>query len=144
MNSSSADAHRIRPFRNSDAEAVVAILRANEQYAFPDVEGPEAMRRVAACEAAVDRVAELDGRVVGYVKAVYDGSRALLHLLSVNPGYQRRGVGRALVEAVELELRRRGAPSLSVLVTQGSVGWWERLGFRPTPAFLLLKTYDDD
>ena len=139
MRSSKApDAPLIRPFQDADAAAVVAILETNDQYAFPAVEGPAAMARVAACPAAV-----FDGRVVGYVKAVYDGSRALLHLLSVHPDYQGRGLGRALVEEVEGELSRRGAPSLSVLVTQGSVGWWERRGFSPTPAFLLLKVFED-
>ncbi|MBD3371346.1 MAG: GNAT family N-acetyltransferase [Candidatus Coatesbacteria bacterium] len=137
------DGPLIRPFQDADAAAVAAILKANDQYAFPAVEGPAAMARVAACPAAVDRVAVFDGRVAGYVKAVYDGSRALLHLLSVHPDYQGRGLGRALVEEVEGELRRRGAPSLSVLVTQGSVGWWERRGFSPTPAFLLLKVFED-
>ncbi len=139
MRSSKApDAPLIRPFQDADATAVAAILETNDQYAFPAVEGPAAMARVAACPAAV-----FDGRVVGYVKAVYDGSRALLHLLSVHPDYQGRGLGRALVEEVEGELRRRGAPSLSVLVTQGSVGWWKRWGFSPTPAFLLLKVFED-
>ena len=130
---------RIRPFVGGDAEPLVDILARNGQFGHPDVEGMEAMRRVAACEAAVFLVAEINGQPEGLIRAVYDGSRALIHLLSVHPRSQRHGIGRALVDAVQAELRRRGAPTVSVTVTAASAGFWTKQGFDALPVHLMLK-----
>ncbi len=119
----------IRPFVETDCERLVEILELNGQYGHPDVEGPAAMKRVAACPAAFFFVAEVDGRSQGLVRGNYDGSRAMIHLLSICPDVQRQGIGTALVAAVEHEVRGRGAPSLSVTVTDESAGFWEKLGF---------------
>ncbi len=129
---------QIREFNESDVEYAVEILTLNGQYNYPAIEGPEAMRRVAECEAAVFLVAETDNPC-GIIKAVYDGSRALIHLLSVHPDYQRRGIGTALVNAVCEELSKRGAPTVSATVTEQSLGFWEKKGFKRTPAFLVLR-----
>jgi hypothetical protein len=42
---------RIRDFEVSDTDEVVEILKLNNQYGHPEVDGPEAMKRVKACEA---------------------------------------------------------------------------------------------
>ena len=130
---------RIRPFVERDADTLVTILTRNEQFGHPDVEGIEAMRRVASCEAAVFCVAEVDGQPEGLIRAVYDGSRALIHLLSVSPRSQHQGLGRALVDAAQIELRRRGAPTVSVTVTDASAGFWKKQGFDALPVYLMLK-----
>jgi N-acetylglutamate synthase-like GNAT family acetyltransferase len=130
----------VRSFQSADADDLVDILRRNGQFGHPDVEGATAMRRVAKCEAAVFLVAEVEGRPQGFVRAVYDGSRALIHLLSVNPDAQQRGIGHALFDAAQTELRRRGAPTVSVLVNDASAGFWQKLGFEAVPAYLMLKS----
>ncbi len=133
---------RIRPFQDRDAPAVVEILTRNGQYDFPEIEGPEAMARVARCPAAVFLVAcrETNNSPVGMIKAVYDGSRALIHLLSVHPDAQNCGVGKALVHEVLKELARRGAPTCSVLTTDAVQSYWENKDFQRLPAFLMLRT----
>jgi putative acetyltransferase len=133
---------KVRNYRPSDAGHLVEILTLNGQYEHPHVEGPDAMDRVAECDAAIALVAEDDDRVVGYIRAVYDGARALIHLLTVHPDSQRRGVGAALLAAVEDELRERGAPGTTVTVTEASRSYWERMGFKRLPAFLMLKEFD--
>ena len=65
-------------------------------------------------------IAEFRGIPRGFIKAVYDGSRALIHLLAVHPDYQRLEIGTALVQSSSEECTRRGAPSLSVTATSGS------------------------
>ena len=92
-----------------DEETLVRILQQNAQFSHPEVEAPAAMERVAACDAAVFLVAVVEGRVRGCVRATYDGSRAMVHLLSVHPDFQNRGLGGALLGAVEKELRARGS-----------------------------------
>ena len=129
----------IRPFDDADSPHLVRILIANAQFGDPDVEGDAAMRRVARCEAAVFLVAEDAGEIAGLVRGVYDGSRAMIHLLSVAPARQRRGVGRALVEAAVAEFLRRGAPTVSVTTTAASQPFWRQLGFDLLPVTLMLN-----
>jgi len=127
----------IRDFELNDADEVVEILRLNNQYGFPNVDGPEAMKRVKACSAAIFLVCEMDGWVVGVVRGNFDGSRAIIHQLSVNPKYQRHGIGTALVKEMVKRFQERGAPTVSATVTDESLGFWQRMGFRKTKAFLV-------
>lgn len=129
----------IRRFMEEDIPKLVEILKLNGQYDYPQVEGPESMRRVSVCDAAVFLVAEEKGQPCGFVKAVYDGSRAMIHLLSVHPDHQRSGIGSALLEAVSDEFLRRGAPTMSAIVTEESVEFWKKQGFNRLPVFLMLR-----
>jgi ribosomal protein S18 acetylase RimI-like enzyme len=124
---------KIRPFDPNDSGYLVEILKINKQYSYPNIDGPEAMLRVAQCGAAVFLTAADD-------KRTYDGARAMIHLLSVHPEYQNRGIGTKLVKAVITELKARGAPTVSVTVTDASKGYWDKQGFEQIPAFLMLKT----
>jgi N-acetylglutamate synthase-like GNAT family acetyltransferase len=127
----------IRDFQLTDRDEIVEILKLNNQYGFPEVDGPEAMKRVKACSAAVFLVCEIDGRVVGVVRGNYDGSRAIVHQLSVHPAYQRRGIGTALVNEIVKRFRQMGAPTVSATVTEESLPFWQKVGFRKTKVFLV-------
>jgi ribosomal protein S18 acetylase RimI-like enzyme len=121
----------IRDFQLEDSDALVAILRANQQYGHPDIDGPEAMLRVHKCKAAEFLVAEESGHVVGMIRGTYDGSRAVIYLASVHPDHQRRGIGRALVLEISHRFKERGAGSISVIVP-GDAGFWKKMRFRQT------------
>ena len=83
----------VRRFREANIAPLVRILTANGQYDFPEVEGPEAMRRVGLCSATVFLCAEIDNKVAGCIRATYDGARAIIHLLSVDPQFQNQNIG---------------------------------------------------
>lgn len=127
----------IRKFQLQDTDEVVEILKANNQYTMPEVDGPEAMKRIKSCKAAVFLVCELDDRIIGIIRGVYDGSRAIIHLLSVHPVYQKQGVGTALVEEIIKIFKRRGAPTVSATVVEESMPFWNQVGFRKTKAFIV-------
>ena len=122
---------RIRDFEPADSDALVGILRGNQQYGHPELDGPEAMTRVRACQAAEFLVAEKQSRVIGMIRGTYDGSRAVIYLASVHPSEQRQGVGTALVGEITRRFKQRGAGSISVIVP-GDVGFWRKMGFRQT------------
>jgi len=69
----------IKDFKLTDIDSIVGILKLSNQFGFPAVDGPEAMRRVKACDDAVFLVCETDGRVVGLMRRNYGGSRAVIH-----------------------------------------------------------------
>jgi len=122
---------RIRDFVPSDSQKIVEILKENQQYGHPELDGPDAMLRVRKCSAAEFLVAEEDLQVVGFIRGVYDGSRALIHIASVQPEYQRRGIGKALVLEISRRFKAQGASSLMVTVP-GEMDFWRKVNFRLT------------
>ena len=132
---------RIRDFQPEDTDALEAILKANQQYGHPEIDGPEAMLRVHQCAAAEFLVAELEGQVVGMVRGTFDGSRAIIYLASVQRDRQRQGIGRALVLEIARRFSGRGARSLAVIVP-GDAGFWKELGFRQTTRVMHVYPID--
>jgi ribosomal protein S18 acetylase RimI-like enzyme len=102
-------------------------------------------------------VATVDGRIAGYVKlgrvnelAASDHVR-MVSGLAVGPEFQRRGLGRALVDAAIAEARARGARRLTLRVLGGNEGarrLYEAAGFVvegiQRGEFLLDGRYVDD
>jgi N-acetylglutamate synthase-like GNAT family acetyltransferase len=127
----------IRDFDFADIKEIVEILKSNNQYGFPEVDGPEAMKRVKACSAAVFLVCEMEGKIVGVTRGTYDGSRAIIHQISVHPAHQRKDIGTALVNEIVRRLKQMGAPTISATVTDQSLPFWQRVGFKKTKAFLV-------
>ena len=121
----------IRQFRPQDLEALVDILKANQQYGHPEIDGPEAMLRVHECVAAEFLVAKTGDKIVGMIRGTYDGSRAIIYLASVHPDHQRQGIGRSLVIEIARRFKERGARSISVIVP-GDAGFWKKMKFRQT------------
>jgi ribosomal protein S18 acetylase RimI-like enzyme len=122
---------KIRDFQPQDVDAMVTILKANQQYGHPEIDGPDAMLRVHNCTAAEFLVAEEENVAVGMVRGAYDGSRAIIYLASVHPDHQRRGIGRALVLEIAGRFKERGAKSIAVIVP-GDVAFWKKMHFRQT------------
>ena len=132
----------IRDFKPEDCAALVEILKANLQYGDPLTEGPEAMLRVHQCPAAVFLVAEENGLPVGMSRGVYDGSKALIHIVSVHPRYQHRGIGTALVRETARRFKGMGATNISVTVPGDNLEFWKRLSFRLTTRIMFAHPID--
>jgi N-acetylglutamate synthase-like GNAT family acetyltransferase len=120
----------IRDFQFSDIDKLVEILKLNNQYSFPEVDGPEAMKRVSSCRSAIFLVGEVNNEVIGMVRGNYDGSRAIIHQLSVNPNYQKQGVGKVLVTEIIKRFRQMGAPTTSATTTEKNLPFWQKVGFK--------------
>lgn len=88
-------------------------------------------------EWAILRSAQVDGETVGWVWATLPGSpgrpeMAWLHNIDVDPEHQSRGHGRAMILALEEELRRLGAARFGLNVFGGNtraIALYESLGF---------------
>jgi ribosomal protein S18 acetylase RimI-like enzyme len=132
----------IRDFRPADCNALVEILQTNLQYGDPASDGPDAMLRVHACKAAEFLVAEQDGQPVGMIRGVYDGSKALIHVVSVHPTFQHQGLGTALVREMAKRFKKRGATSLAVTVPGNRLEFWKRLSFKLATRIMLAHPID--
>lgn len=152
----------IEPARRADLAGLPELERAAARR-FALVPGLERLAEgpvtpLETFEQARERgclwVARIDGQVRGFALCrrppESDGARRTadlhLHEMDVDPDYGRRGLGRALVSAIEAEARSRArgegnnsgriCPRLS-LITFRDVPWngpfYRRLGFRPLP-----------
>jgi predicted N-acetyltransferase YhbS len=127
----------IRPATATDAEAVFQVTRdsvaglATTHYTAEQIAGWMGDRTAATylegCASGRIRVAEQDGRVVGFVDAV-PGEVTRLFLL---PGVARQGIGRALMEVGLQMARAGGAETLRVEATLNAVSFYAKFGFQP-------------
>ena len=129
--------------RDAEPRDALALVRLLEQLGYPA--GEEAvLRRLARMEASpADRlfVAEVDGSVVGLAgvhvspSLEHDQDAAKVSAIVVDEAFRRRGVGRALLDAVEAEARERGC-ALVFLTTAERRGdaheFYRRLGWDET------------
>lgn len=112
----------LRPYRDADAAALLALFRDTvRRVNFRDY-GPEQIAAWASDE--IDSaawaarfsgrfavVAEQSGRPIGFTELEADGH---IDRFYVSADHQRLGVGRALLTAVVAEAERRGLPRLYV------------------------------
>jgi predicted N-acetyltransferase YhbS len=102
------------------------------------IDGQEAMKRIRKVMGQYFLVAREGGRVVGFIRATYDGSRAIVHQMAVRARRQRHGVGRALVHEMCKRLQQNGAPTVSVTATEQSQRYYEQFSFERLPITLML------
>jgi ribosomal protein S18 acetylase RimI-like enzyme len=77
-----------------------------------------------------------DGGIIGTVIAGWDGWRASLYRLAVDPGRRREGIARALVEAAEDRLTGAGARKILAIVIREhdhAFGFWHGIGYEEDP-----------
>ena len=130
----------IRDASPHDSEAVAHLVG---QLGYPT--SPEAVAaRITQLEASrADRlvVAELDGDIVGLaslhvsLSVEYDDPAAKLSAIVVDERYRRRGIGEALVMALEGEARARGCGLIFLTTAErrkDAHTFYRRLGFEET------------
>lgn len=86
-----------------------------------------------------------DGQLLGTVMVGHDGHRGWVYYLAVQPGLQRAGVGRQLMEASESWLRARAVPKLNLMVRAGNssvIAFYEKLGYGDGDVLVLGKFLD--
>ena len=136
---------KIRDMKKEDVQAVVDILKHNNQFHTPDVDGDKAMLRSLKFENNVMLVCETRGQIAGLVIGSWDGARAVIHKVSVHPDRQNRGIGSNLILKAAERFKEMGAPTLGVTAADGtknemndSIGFFEALGFKTVAARLMV------
>ena len=144
---------QVRPASIADIPAIVAVelsasalfTNTHMDWAVGEVSTPEEL--AAPIEHGHVWVAEHDHEIAGYLCAEPMGDQFHIEEVSVAAAYQRRGIGRLLIDALADEARRQGFGALS-LTTDRTLPWnapyYERLGFRTltseqTPASLAVE-----
>jgi putative acetyltransferase len=131
----------IRNESEPDLERITEVTRAAfEDHPFSrqtEVFIIHALRAAGAL--AVSLVAEVDGQVVGHIAfspvTVSDGSKGWYGMgpVSVLPGFQKRGIGKALVLEGLSRLKSEGASGCALV---GNPEFYGRFGFRNHPELI--------
>ena len=122
----------IRSFEPRDQDAVAALWRA----VFPGDPAwndPAAViRRKLTVQPDLLLVGERAGVVIATVIGGFDGHRGWIYHLAVAAAERRRGIGRAMMAAVEERLRALGCTKINLQIRRSNaevVGFYERLGY---------------
>ena len=128
---------RVRTYRAADEGAVLGLWhRAGIARPWLDLRAEIAEKRrrdrslFLVAEEAIAGMRER--RVVGAVMGAYDGRRGWVYHLAVEPERQGAGVGRALMDALERRMARRGVVKVNLQVRDDNtavIGFYERLGY---------------
>jgi len=112
--------HTIRPAGPADATVVADLIRrAFAAQPRPTNPPSSALRETAASiiahlERGGGAVLERDRLVVGAVLWEVEDGALYISRVSVDPGYRRQGIARALVDEAEREARRRRLPRMTL------------------------------
>ena len=112
---------RFRPCRVKDVAEVIRFWnRFGAAHSLKDE--PAAVRRRLKRDRRLFLLAWDDGRLVGTIMAGWDGWRASMARLAIDPQYRRIGLARSLVERAERELRSLGARRIGAIVLKNNRG----------------------
>jgi tRNA threonylcarbamoyladenosine biosynthesis protein TsaE len=79
-------------------------------------------------------IALFDGKPVAALRYRFEGGRAFIRRVAVEPARQRHGLGRDLMAAAHADLARRGHRAAYVGVRKAlpaNLAFYEKLGYRP-------------
>lgn len=129
-----------------DIDAVSALARTVWQATYPPLISQAQIDAMLADRYAPERireqlddprqawwVARLDAALTGFSHALLDASGCKLDKLYVHPDHQRRGIGAALLRAVEDWARQQQARRLWLQVNRGNtqaIAAYRKYGFR--------------
>ena len=89
----------------------------------------------------------LNGKVAASAVAGYEGHRGWVNYLAVDPDFQRKGLGRQMMQRVEHALAQMGCPKVNIQVRTGNldaIEFYKNLGYKIDEAISMGKRLEGD
>jgi ribosomal protein S18 acetylase RimI-like enzyme len=122
----------IRPYRDEDGEAVIALWR-DCHLVMPANDPQTDILLKIRFQPDLFLVGYREaGELVATVMAGYEGHRGWINYLAVAPTHRRQGIGRKMMAAAEVRLRALGCPKINLQVRRGNtavIDFYRRIGF---------------
>ena len=122
---------KIRVFQDSDRADVIDLWhRCN--LVVPQNDPRQDIDKKLEVQSDLFFVGTISKQIVATAMAGYDGHRGWIYYLAVDPDYQRKQIGRRMMEKAEAVLKERGCPKINLQVrtsNRGVIAFYERLGF---------------
>lgn len=123
----------IRLMCAADYDNIYTLWTENEGVGLRDLDDSrDGIERFLARNPTSCFIAEEDGVLVGTIMSGQDGRRGYIYHAVVDPDKRRRGVGKALVEAVVETMRKEEINKLALVVFRDNLPgnrFWEFMGF---------------
>jgi ribosomal protein S18 acetylase RimI-like enzyme len=90
-------------------------------------------------------VGEMDGRIVATVMAGFEGHRGWINYLAVLPEFRKQGIGRAIMQEAEKQLKELGCPKINLQVRSSNkevIAFYQSIGFTRDDVVSLGKRLD--
>ena len=139
-----ASALAITEIADSDVEAVITLWqRCGLTRPWNDPASDIALARRNANSTIL--VGRADGAVVASAMAGHDGHRGWVYYVAVDPDRQKKGLGRAIMNAAEQWLREAGLPKLQLLVRRENAkagAFYRGIGYEEAETIVFAKWID--
>lgn len=140
---------QIREATVEDAAAVSRLNISELGYGLRAQETAERISQVLPLEHEKLLVAELDGKVVGYIdgctyECVYTKKMIDILALAVRGDTRRQGVGEALMRGIEDWGRSKGAAGVRLISRsdrKGAHQFYEAIGYHKSDEYVSFKSY---
>ncbi|MDB6034810.1 MAG: acetyltransferase [Verrucomicrobiales bacterium] len=127
----------------NDYDAMLHLWKSTPGMGLGGADSHEGIQRILERNPGLSTVAEIERTIVGTALCSQDGRRGFIYHLAVDAPYQKRGIGRALVDS-SLELfRQEGITCASVVVYASNKEgreFWSRLGWRLRDDVVMFST----
>ncbi|AWB43343.1 N-acetyltransferase [Paenibacillus sp. CAA11] len=122
---------RVRSFQLSDVNQVTELLQmALSEECYEDTK--RAFARQLSYDSELIMVTEVEGEIVGALIGTIDQNFGCIYRVAVHPDYRRRGVGKALVTAMEQRFQQRKVSHIMVAGdehNQAAMPLYEAMGY---------------
>jgi ribosomal protein S18 acetylase RimI-like enzyme len=121
-----------REFSIGDCDAAVELWQRVEGLEIAEGDDRESVAQFLARNRGLSRVATDGSRIVGVALCGHDGRRGHIYHLAVAPAYQKRGLGKRLLDECLEGLRRTGVKRVIIMVADDNARgreFWKRCGW---------------
>jgi ribosomal protein S18 acetylase RimI-like enzyme len=134
----------IAEIADSDVEAVIALWqRCGLTRPWNDPAGDIALARRNQNSTVL--VGREGAAIVATAMVGHDGHRGWVYYIAVDPIRQKKGVGRAIMDAAEAWLRAAGLPKLQLLVRRENMqagAFYQSIGYEEADTIVFAKWID--
>jgi ribosomal protein S18 acetylase RimI-like enzyme len=155
---------KIRPTERGDIDAMIAVYSKIREEKIPGVKrsrlsyrGDMTFDEVASTNPGgpldLSCVAEINGEVVGFIwgRLAFAGipvnEVGIIHVLVVDPDYQKQGIAAKLVDALAQRCQTRGVETVRAVIDERHwelQNYFQKLGFRRSELVIYTRTAKKD
>ncbi len=136
----------IRAFQPEDEAAVIELWQRCG-LVRPWNNPRQDIERKLKVQSEMFLVGLIEGKIVASVMGGYEGRRGWVNNLAVDPDYQRRSLGREIMEAVEEKIRTMGAPKINLQIRTDNlvaIKFYESIGYKMDEVVSMGKRLVED
>ena len=111
---------KIRHYNDSDQEKVIKLWELCEltrQWNNPIKD----IQRKLTVQSELFLVLEKDGEILGSIMGGFDGHRGNVNYLGIHPDHKNKGLGKLLMNRIEVELIKMGCPKINLMVRDANI-----------------------